>query len=107
MEFTPQATSDGIIIFLRGNFTFKDHHSFRAVLDLLGGAPGSKRLLDLSKVDFLDSAALGMLMIAEDETTRANGTLVLRNPSEQIARLFELSAMDTLFKIERTTDISA
>ncbi len=106
MEFTQQATPDGIIISLRGSFTFKDHHSFRAVLDALGASRGSTRLLDLSKVEFLDSAALGMLMIAEDETSRTHGKLILRNPSNQIARLFELSAMDTLFQIERTSDIS-
>lgn len=106
MDFTQDSTTDGIVISLRGSFTFKDHHGFRAVLDALGAARGSNRLLDLSKVDFLDSAALGMLMIAEDETARAHCKLILRNPSAQIARLFELSAMDTLFTIERTSDIS-
>jgi hypothetical protein len=29
----------------------------------------------------------------------------LRNPSAPITRLFELSAMDTIFKIERTAEI--
>ncbi len=106
MEFIQEPTSDGVVISLRGSFTFKDHHGFRAVLDALAAARGGRRLLDLSRVDFLDSAALGMLLIAEDETSRANGKLVLRNPSVQIARLFELSAMDTLFNIERTSDIS-
>jgi len=106
MEFTQESTPDGVVISLRGSFTFKDHHGFRAVLDALAAARGNHRLLDLSRVDFLDSAALGMLLIAEEETARAHGKLTLRSPSAQIARLFELSAMDTLFKIERTNDIS-
>ena len=106
MEFIQEPGSDGVVITLRGSFTFKDHHGFRAVLDALAAARGGRRVLDLSRVEFLDSAALGMLLIAEDETTRANGKLVLRNPSTQIARLFELSAMDKLFSIERTSDIS-
>lgn len=106
MEFTQNPTPDGVVIFLRGSFTFKDHHGFRAVLDALAATAGSRKMLDLREVDFLDSAALGMLMIAEDEARRTHGTLILRNPSVQIARLFELSAMDTLFKIERT-DIPA
>jgi HptB-dependent secretion and biofilm anti anti-sigma factor len=105
MEFTQQSTPDGIVISLRGSFTFKDHHGFRAVLDALGGASGTNRVLELSGVDFLDSAALGMLLIADDETARTHGKLTLRNPSAQISRLFELSAMDALFRIERT-DIS-
>lgn len=104
MDYTQNATSDGIIISLQGSFTFKDHHGFRAVLDLLAANRGTRKMLDLSKVDFLDSAALGMLMIAQDETARGHGTLTLRNPSPPIARLFDLSAMDTLFKIEWTSD---
>jgi anti-anti-sigma factor len=106
MEFTQETTPDGVVVSLRGSFTFKDHHGFRAVLDALITSRGSRRLLDLSRVDFLDSAALGMLLIAEDETARAHVKLILRNPSPQIARLFELSAMDTLLSIERTSDIS-
>jgi anti-anti-sigma factor len=102
MEFTQDQTPNGIVIVLRGSFTFKDHHGFRAVLDALTAAGGGRRVLDLSQVEFLDSAALGMLLIAEDETTRARGSLILRNPSGPITRLFELSAMDTLFRIERT-----
>lgn len=102
MEFTQHETPAGLVISLRGSFTFKDHHGFRAVLDALTAARGSRKTLDLSEVDFLDSAALGMLLIAEDETTRGCGILTLRNPSPQITRLFELSAMDTLFRIERT-----
>jgi anti-anti-sigma factor len=103
MEYTQDPTPGGIVIALRGSFTFKDHHGFRAVLDILAATSGSLKILDLSKIEFLDSAALGMLMIAEEETVRAHGVLTLRNPSAPIARLFELSSMDTLFKIERTT----
>jgi anti-anti-sigma factor len=105
MEFAQTQTSDGVVISLSGSFTFKDHHGFRAVLDALTAARAGRKTLDLSKVDFLDSAALGMLLIAEDETTRVGGTLTLRNPSAQITRLFELAAMDTLFRIERTDGI--
>ena len=105
MDFTQDVTPDGIVISMHGSFTFKDHYGFRAVLDALAATNGSRKMLDLSRVEFLDSAALGMLMIAEEETAGANGVLTLRNPSAPITRLFELSAMDMQFKIERTTDV--
>jgi anti-anti-sigma regulatory factor len=74
MEFTQNPTPDGIVISIHGNFTFKDHYGFRAVLDALAASSGTRKTLDLSKVEFLDSAALGMLMIAEEETARARHT---------------------------------
>ena len=40
MEFTQDQTPNGIVIVLRGSFTFKDHHGFRAVLDALTAAGG-------------------------------------------------------------------
>jgi HptB-dependent secretion and biofilm anti anti-sigma factor len=102
MQLTKAQTSDTILISMQGSFTFKDHQVFRAVLDALTASDANQRVLDLSQVDFLDSAALRMLLIADDEATKACRKLKLRNPSSQIMRLFELSAMDAVFQIERS-----
>lgn len=100
MMFSQEMTAGGAVMALQGSFTFKDHHSFRALLDSLRGMSGRNHVLDLSGVDFLDSAALGMLLVADDETKSRGCSLTLRKPSTQIARLLELASMDTLFKIE-------
>lgn len=100
MHFTQEPTPDGIIMSLHGAFTFKDHHSFRAMLDQLGASHGRRHVLDLSKLEFLDSAALGMLLIADDEARSAGWTMTLRRPSPQIARLLELASMNEMFAIE-------
>jgi anti-anti-sigma factor len=100
MQFTQEITSEGPVIALAGPFTFKDHHSFRALLDLLKASDTARYVLDLSRLEFLDSAALGMLLIADDEARGAGRSLTLRRPPTQIARLMELAAMDTLFTIE-------
>ncbi|MEJ0049060.1 MAG: STAS domain-containing protein [Rhodospirillales bacterium] len=100
MDFTQQTTSDGAVVSLAGAFTFKDHHSFRSLLDVLKIVPGRRLVLDLSRVEFLDSAALGMLLIAEDEAKIVGCTLILRKAPPSIARLIQLAAMDTLFTIE-------
>ena len=100
MTFTQEITANGAVMALQGAFTFKDHHSFRALLDTLKTVTGRNHVLDLSGVDFLDSAALGMLLVADDESKGRGCKLVLQRPSNQIARLLELASMDTVFKIE-------
>ncbi len=99
MEFTQEKSTGGMVIALRGAFTFKDHHAFRSLLEALRGG-GSSHVLDLSGLDFVDSAALGMLLIADDEARHAGWTLTLRRLSPQVARLFEVAAMDAIFVIE-------
>ena len=100
MTFTQQTTACGVVMALQGSFTFKDHHSFRALLDGLKAVAGRDHVLDLSGIEFLDSAALGMLLVADDETRSRGCNLTLRKPSSQIARLLELASMDSLFSIE-------
>jgi anti-anti-sigma factor len=100
MEFTQASAADGFVINLRGAFTFKDHHSFRALLDVLKASGGQHHVLDLSLLEFVDSAALGMLLIADDEARQSGWTLTLRRPPGRVARLLELSAMDTILTIE-------
>jgi HptB-dependent secretion and biofilm anti anti-sigma factor len=101
MQFTQNQGQDGVVIALQGDFTFNDHHGFRTVLDTLASGSGRRHVLDLSGVGFLDSAALGMLLLAEDEAKKARWTLTLRRPSPQVARLLELTAMDSIFTIEK------
>jgi anti-anti-sigma factor len=100
MEFTQATGQDGVVVALAGAFTFKDHHVFRAILDRLKDASGHRHVFDLSRLEFLDSAALGMIRIAEDEGRAAGWSLTLRKAPPAIARLMELASMDTLFTIE-------
>jgi anti-anti-sigma factor len=99
VEFTQEKSADGVVIALRGAFTFKDHHSFRALLEALRGG-GHRHVLDMSALEFVDSAALGMLLIADDEARVSGWKLTLRRPSSRVARLLEVAAMDSIFAIE-------
>ena len=101
MDFTQLQAPDGTVVSMSGSFTFKDHHGFRAIIEALSAGSGLRRVLDMSRVDFVDSAALGMLLIGEEELRKRNAALVLRKPSVTVLRLFELSAMDSVFEIER------
>jgi anti-anti-sigma factor len=100
MEFSQEKTAKGVVIGLNGAFTFKDHHSFRALLDILKSSEGSAHVLDLHGLEFIDSAALGMLLIADDESRKAGWTLTLRRLPATVARLMDLAAMDSILTIE-------
>ena len=100
MDFTQEKAPDGVVFAMRGAFTFKDHHAFREMLDTIKASTGRRHVLNLSQLEFMDSAALGMLLIADDESKSGGWTLTLRHPPDRVARLIELSAMDEIFTIE-------
>jgi anti-anti-sigma factor len=85
---------------ISGDFTFTDHTAFLEVMTRLLGIAGIPLIIDLSQMEFIDSAGLGMLLIARDEAGKANRQLTLRGPKGQVKRMFAVTKFETLFTIE-------
>ncbi|HEY0330891.1 MAG TPA: STAS domain-containing protein [Rhodopseudomonas sp.] len=84
---------------LNGELTFTDHVAFREVASRLLKATDQSLTIDLSKLDFIDSAGLGMLLIVRDEANKANRSLTLRGPKGQVERMFSVTKFNTLFTV--------
>jgi HptB-dependent secretion and biofilm anti anti-sigma factor len=83
-----------------GDLTFTDHVAFRELADRLAASHGKTITIDVSGLSFIDSAGLGMLLIAREEARKANRNLVLRGAAGQVKRMFALTKFDTLFAVE-------
>lgn len=66
---------------------------------LIDEQPNPKLLLDFSAVDHLSSAALGMLINANNRIKQRNGQLRLANIKPQIYEVFVITKLNKLFKI--------
>ena len=86
---------------LIGELTFNDHAAFREMLTRALQSTDQKIVLDLSRLDFVDSAGLGMLLIARDEAGKGSRSLSLVRPQKQVERVFAVTKFETLFTIER------
>ena len=87
-------------IILSGRFTFSDHGTFRTMIGEMTSSAAQKHVIDLSAIEFIDSAGLGMLLLARDEGKRKNLDVVLRGPQGQVRRMLEVARFDTMFTIE-------
>jgi anti-sigma B factor antagonist len=67
-----------------------------------GGRP--RVIVDLSRVTFLDSTGLGILVGALKRIRAARGSLTLVVTDYDIERLFELTGLDGTFTIYRSRD---
>jgi anti-sigma B factor antagonist len=66
---------------------------------------GAKELVvDLTKVDYLDSTALGVLIGGLKRMREVDGNMVLICPSPRIRRVFEITGLDKIFDIFNSED---
>lgn len=101
MNYTATPDSAGRMeVALKGRFTFSDYSMFRNMLATMEESGKKAHILSLEGVEFIDSAALGMLLIAHDEAKRLGWTVALRRPQGQVKRTLEIASMHSLFPIE-------
>ena len=82
-----------------GNFNFEDNHNFREVHSAVDGGNISQIDVDVSGVEMVDSAALGMLMMLRKKCEKHSVVLRLLQPRGQVKKMFELSKFYTIFTI--------
>jgi anti-sigma B factor antagonist len=71
----------------------------RTLSDLIDERDNPKLLLDFANVDHLSSAALGMLINANNRIRQKNGQLRLANIRPQIFEVFVITKLNKLFRI--------
>ncbi len=76
------------------------HGKLRSLLN-----EGKKNIvIDLVKVEYMNSSGLGMMASALSTVKNAGGTLVLANPTERIKSLLSITKLNQLFKTFDNTD---
>jgi anti-sigma B factor antagonist len=69
---------------------------------------GTKRLIvDLSKIEYLDSTGLGVLIGGLKRFREVEGNLALLRPGMRILRIFEITGLDKIFDIYQSEQEAA
>ena len=58
-------------------------------------------ILDFSRVTFMDSSGIGLVMGRYARMQNVGGTLVVRDPSERVERILRLAGIERIVKIEK------
>lgn len=88
-------------IYMNGRFDFNVHRSFKEAYDELLAQPGITSLeVNLAQVDYLDSSALGMLLLLRERAQLAGKTVVLRQPNSVVTQILDIANFGKLFTIQ-------
>lgn len=91
---------DRSIIAIRGDIDAYGGHVLRdAITDAL--QIDSDVVVDLSDVNFVDSAGVGVLVGGHRAAEKAGRTFTIRHPSKRVEVLLEVTGLNRLFTIEQ------
>ena len=82
-----------------GRFDFSLHQIFRDTYidcnDL-----GTTFILQLNETSYMDSSALGMILLLKDHAEKYNGKVIIKKPNEIVNKILNIAQFNRLMTIE-------
>lgn len=100
MNYKTQDIKDGKEVIISGSFTFRDHDTFFEIVSLIKKGKSKHIIFNLSGCDFIDSAALGMFVIAHDEASAKGVVLSIKGALGKVRSVMLSSHFDSLYTFE-------
>jgi anti-anti-sigma factor len=99
MQASTSNRDGNTVIVLNGRFDFNAHREFRETVDQAVKAAPAKIHVDLAGVDYLDSSALGMLLMLRDKAKGAGKEVALANARGAVKQVIDIANFGKLFSL--------
>ncbi|HLN24547.1 MAG TPA: STAS domain-containing protein [Patescibacteria group bacterium] len=106
LDFEIKETGNVSEIAISGRLTFDVNLTFRRIVQAVAQGGGRAVSIDLSRLEFIDSAGLGMLLLLREAAKDASAKLWLTQPCGQVQRLLSVSHFHRLIPIEGTEGLA-
>jgi anti-sigma B factor antagonist len=92
---------EGVVLMdLKGRITIGDEASaFRAAVEAIAVQPGTRLLLNMLEVDYVDSTGLGAIVMCATHLKNANGVAKLVNVNRRNIELIVMTKIDSIFEV--------
>ncbi len=100
MAIVQELNSEGtrLTINVTGRFDFGSHRDFRESYEALKSSP-ELFTVNLKETNFLDSSALGMLLLLRDHANASSAKVEIVNCSPEVRKILAISNFEQLFAI--------
>lgn len=99
MGITTRMDDGELVISVQGRFDFSVHQEFRQAYERAAEPPQRYRV-DMSGADYLDSSALGMLLLLREHAGGDAADITIANCNPDVGRILTISNFNQLFTIE-------
>ncbi|MCG6939219.1 MAG: STAS domain-containing protein [Gammaproteobacteria bacterium] len=101
MSISQKVSNNGkkVNINITGRFDYKLSQVFRDSYRQIPGQDDVSYHIDLSDATFMDSSALGMLLLLREHAKCHGGSVIIDQPSKQIDNILKVANFEQLFTI--------
>lgn len=98
MHASLRKDGDTAVIRLKGRFDFAGHREFKRCYEGALSEPSVHQIdIDLRGVDYLDSSALGMLLLLREKAEARHLPIALLHCSGNVRDILDVASFDTMF----------
>ncbi len=101
MSISTSLSADGSVLTIKiqGRFDFSSHQEFRDAYE--NNEDGVKEyVIDMTEATYLDSSALGMLLLLRDFAGGDNAKVSITNCNHDVKKILTISNFEQLFEIK-------
>jgi anti-sigma B factor antagonist len=99
---TAQIGADAYVVSVSGELDIATADRFAEELERTAERSARRVIVDLVGLTFIDSVALGVLTEGARRLRAAGGTCIVVSQDPRILRVFEITGLDRIFRIERS-----
>lgn len=101
MSITTQLSGDSshLTISIKGRFDFSSHQGFREAYESAGDQV-TEYEVDMAETTYLDSSALGMLLLLRDHAGGDTANISIVNCNHDVRKILTISNFEQLFMIK-------
>lgn len=102
MSISSSFSADGktLTIAVDGRFDASSLDDFRSCYEVAASQAPAAYVVDLKKAEYLDSSALGMLLVLRDYAGGESASITITHCSPEVKKIFAISSFEKLFTIQ-------
>ena len=100
MQITSKEDAGRLVLYLNGRFDFHSHREFRTAYETALESSGVREIeINFAKVDYLDSSALGMLLLLREKAEASSKQVALSGLQGTVKQVLDIANFGKLFAI--------
>ena len=100
MEFTIVENGTSLEVALSGSFSFADNDKVLALVNAFDTSEKKRTTVSLERLESIDSAGLGMLIILNDAAQLRGVGFSIRGARGQVKRMLEITEFDSMVQVD-------